>query len=98
MLLQLIETKCNHHVPHPDRKTMADAPSRRRQPGCISCPPKRFFDLVNDVAPGNSDVMQVALRPLRQFAPVTRAVSPNVEGFDEFVENPRTMMIYHRLM
>ena len=51
------------------RKTMAGAPQNEAAPAWLhSCPPKRLFGLVNDVAAGNADIVQVAVGPLRQFA------------------------------
>jgi DNA-binding transcriptional LysR family regulator len=49
---------------------MAGVPlRRRRRPGGCSSPPKRLFGFVDDVAPGQGDIMQVAIGPLAQFAP-----------------------------
>jgi len=41
-----------------------------------SSPPKRLFGLVSDVTPGKADVMQVAIGPLGQFAPLALTLSP----------------------
>jgi hypothetical protein len=63
---------------------MAGVPrKRRRQPGCISCPPKRFLGLKRNVAPRKADIMQIAIGPMGQFATLTLTVTPNVKGFPE---------------
>src|SRR5437016_14484369 len=71
---------------------------RRRRPGCSLSPPKRLFGLESDVAPGKSDVVQVAVAQFGQLAPFMLALPPNVERFAELREKPGTMMIYHRFM
>jgi hypothetical protein len=63
-----------------------------------SSPPKRFFGLAHDIAPGETNVMQVAIGPSDQFAALALTVAPNVEGFAELGQNARIMMIYHRFM
>jgi hypothetical protein len=62
-----------------------------------SGPPKRFFCLVNDLAPGQPDVVQVTLGPAAQFAPLALPVAPGVKHFAELGENA-IMMIYHLIM
>jgi hypothetical protein len=100
MLPEVVETK---RFP----RKLPSIPGKRRPaplirgdtgPGCCSSPPKRFFGLANDIAPGQTDVMQVAIGPLGQFAALPLTVAPNVEGFAELGQNPRVMMIYHRFM
>jgi hypothetical protein len=61
-------------------------------------PPERLFGLANDIAPRKSNVMQVAIGPLGQFAPLTPTLPPDVEGFAELREKPEIMMIYHLMM
>jgi hypothetical protein len=63
-----------------------------------SCPPKRLFDFVSNVAPGNADIVHVAIGPLRQLAALPLPLAPDVKGIAELGQNPGTMMIYHRLM
>jgi hypothetical protein len=63
-----------------------------------SSPPERLFGLVNDVAAGNADIVQVTLAPLSQFLPVPNAFLPRMDGFLDLGPETRTMMIYHRLM
>jgi hypothetical protein len=62
------------------------------------CPPKRLFGLVHNVAPRQSDVMQIAIGPMGQFATLTLALAPHVKGIAELRQKPRFMMIYHRFM
>jgi hypothetical protein len=71
---------------------------KRRQRGCFLSPPKRLLDLLSDVAPGQAHVMQVALGPLGQFAPLVYALAPDVQRLADVSENARAMMIYHRFM
>jgi hypothetical protein len=52
------------------------------------CPPKRLFRLVSDVAPGKSDVVQVALGQLGQLAPLKLSLSPDVERLVKLLEKP----------
>jgi len=61
-------------------------------------PPERLSGLVGDVAPGQADIMQIAVGPLRQFAPGAPAVAPEMEGFAKLRENSRAMMICHRFV
>jgi hypothetical protein len=63
-----------------------------------SSPPKRFLGLVDDVAAGKADIVQIALAPLRQLLPVAQAFPPSVDGFLDLGPETRTMMIYHRLV
>jgi hypothetical protein len=53
---------------------------------------------MNDVAAGNTDIVQVAIRPLGQFPPLAHTLSPDVNGFLNLGPKPGTMMIYHRLV
>jgi hypothetical protein len=78
---------------------MASAP-KRGDAGLAArlCPPKRLFGLVNNITPGKTDIMHVALGPLGQFAALALAVAPHVEGLAELGQNAGTMMIYHRLL
>src|SRR5712664_1402434 len=71
---------------------------RRRRPGCSLSPPKRLFGLESDVAPGKSDVVQVAVAQFGQLAPINLTLPPDAEGFAELREKLGTMMIYHRFM
>src|SRR5438093_579980 len=61
---------------------------RRRRPGCSLSPPKRLFGLESDVAPGKSDVVQVAVAQFGQLAPFMLALPPNVERFAELRDQP----------
>jgi hypothetical protein len=78
---------------------MAGVPlMRRRRPGCSSSPPKWFFGLESDVAPGKSDIVQVPVAQLRQQVPLALTLPPDVNGFAELCQKAGTMMIYHRFM
>src|SRR5439155_2733350 len=71
---------------------------RRRRPGCPLSPPKRLFGLESDVAPGKSDVVQVAVAQFGQLAPLMLTPPPDMDGFAELCPKPGTMMICHRFM
>jgi hypothetical protein len=71
---------------------------RRRRPGGCSSPPKRLFGFVDDVAPGQADIMQVAIGPLGQFPPLALTIPPDVKGLAELRQKPGAMMIYHQYM
>jgi hypothetical protein len=51
-------------------------------------PPKRLFGLASDIAPRQSDVMQVAVIPPRQFKPLAPALGPDMERLTELGEKP----------
>ena len=62
ILLQIIQTKNGHGALQSLEKNWAGAPlQRRRRPGGTSCPPERLLSLMNDVAAGNTDIVQVAI-------------------------------------
>jgi hypothetical protein len=64
------------------RKTLTGAPQNEAAPARLHLsPPKRLFGLVDNVAAGNPDVVQVALAPLRQFLPVPDPFTPGVDRF-----------------
>jgi hypothetical protein len=63
-----------------------------------SGPPERLFDLANDIAPGQADIMKLAVGPARQFAPLQIALTPDMQPFADLGEKARTMTIYHRFM
>src|SRR5262249_55336267 len=46
---------------------------------CYSSPPEGFFDFQSDVGPGQPDIMQVAVSPLRQFAALPNPVAPSLQ-------------------
>src|SRR5205807_473921 len=55
---------------------------RRRRRWRHLCPPERLFGLIDDIAPGLADVVQFAVRPLREFAAGAVALPPDTEGLD----------------
>jgi hypothetical protein len=61
-------------------------------------PPERFFALVQDVAAGHTDIVQIAIRPFRQFPALAHPVAPNMNGFLDLCPKPGTMIIYHWLL
>jgi hypothetical protein len=61
-------------------------------------PPEGFFRLARDIAPGKSDVVQVAVGPLRQFTPRTLALAPDMKRLAKLGEKARMMIICHRFM
>jgi hypothetical protein len=65
--------------------------------GCSS-PPERLFGLANDVAPGQADIVEVAIAPMGQFTALAPPVTPDMEGLAKLGQKSRSMMIYHRLM
>ncbi len=69
-----------------------------RRPGCYSSPPERFLDFQSDIAPGQPDIMQVAVGPLRQFAALPNPVAPSVQGVADLLHKTPTMMICHRIV
>jgi hypothetical protein len=77
---------------------MAGPPKEAAPAWLHSCPPKRLFGFVDDVAPGKSDIVQVTGAQLGQLAPIALTLPPDVEGFAEPGEKPRSMMIYHLMM
>jgi len=64
----------------------------------MSCPPKRFLGFVNNVTPRQSNIVQVAIGPMGQFAALALTIAPDVNGFSELRQKARFMMIYHRFL
>jgi hypothetical protein len=60
-----------------------------------SSPPKWLFGLANDIAPGQTDVVQVAFRPLGEFTALALALPPDVERLAELRQKSPAMMICH---
>ena len=81
----------------PSGKKLAGPPrQRQRRPGCYSSPPEGLLNFQSDVAPGQPDIMQVAVGPLRQFAALPNPVAPNVQGVADLLQKTPAMMICHR--
>src|SRR5688572_6867287 len=81
------------------QKSRGRHPSLEAMPaGRRSSPPERLFGFVDDVAPGQADVVQVAGGQLGQQAPVALALVPDLESLADPGKNAGLMMIYHRLM
>jgi len=53
---------------------------------------------VNNVAPRQSDIVQVAIGPMGQFAALALTIAPDVNGFSELRQKTRLMIIYHRFL
>jgi hypothetical protein len=53
---------------------------------------------VSDIAPGKTDIMQVALGPLGQFTPLAPTIAPDVKGLADLGQNAGIMMIYHLML
>jgi hypothetical protein len=80
-------------------KELAGAPlQRRRRLGCVLSPPEGFFGFVDNVAPGQADVMEIAIGPLGEFTTGAVTLPPGVESLAQLVQNARNMMICHRFM
>jgi hypothetical protein len=74
---------------------MAAAVQLLRRPTWQSWPPERFFDLARDVAPGQPDIVKIALGPLRQFAALTEALAPDVHILAKLAKKAGNMNICH---
>jgi hypothetical protein len=85
MLPEIVETKRFHcELPSiPEKRRPAPLFGGNAGLGCRLSPPEWFLGLTSDVAPGKADVMQVAVRPVGQFAALALTVAPNVNGFAE---------------
>ena len=51
-------------------------------------PPKRLFEFVCDVAPGDADIVQVALGPACEFLAIAITLPPEMKGFRERRHQP----------
>src|SRR5215212_1138938 len=99
MLPQVVEAKRGHgRLPIIRRRRRPASLNRARQPESDLRAPERLFGFMNDVAPGQADVMQLTLGPACEFAPLRLALAPDMEGFPDLGEKARTMTIYHRFM
>jgi hypothetical protein len=66
--------------------------------GCLrSSPPKRLLGLAGDIAPRQSDIVQVPLGPMGQLIALTPAVKPDMKTGAEPGQNARFMIICHIL-
>jgi hypothetical protein len=61
-------------------------------------PARRFLDFQSDITPGQPDIMQVAVGPLRQFAALPNPVAPGVQGIADLLHKAPTMMICYRIV
>jgi hypothetical protein len=102
MLPQIVEAKRTHCRAPADfqiSKNYGRRPPKEATPARLhSSPPKRFFGLVNDIAPGKADVVQVAVGQFGQLAPILLALPPDMERIAELGQKPISMIIYHRFM
>jgi hypothetical protein len=63
-----------------------------------SSPPEGFIGFVRDVAPGQADIVQVALGPMAEFLAGLITLPPSVEGLAQLAQNAPNMMICHQFM
>jgi hypothetical protein len=61
----------------------------------VSSPPERLFGLTDDIAPRQSDIMQVPVGPMGQLISLLPAVDPDMETLAESGQKPRFMIICH---
>ena len=65
-----------------------------------SCPPEGFVNLIDNIAPGPADVVEILLGPLGQFAPRRVSMAPHMEDFAHLAKcsskEAKSMMIYHQ--
>src|ERR1700720_4030380 len=97
MLPEVIEAKRGHGRLPSVPKVDGRCPSLEATPAAAACssPPERLFGLAHDVAPGQPDIVEVAIGPMGQFAALTPPVAPDMEGLGELGQKSRTMMICH---
>jgi hypothetical protein len=100
MLPKVVETKRGHgRLPSVPERGWPASPTRGDAGlGCSLIPPEGFFGLVDDIAPRKPDVVQVAIGPLRQFAPLTHALAPDMQGLAKLGKKAGMMIICHRFM
>jgi hypothetical protein len=53
---------------------------------------------MSDVAPGQADIVQVAIAPLRQFPALPASIAPDLKNFAQLGQKARPMMICHQSM
>jgi hypothetical protein len=53
---------------------------------------------VRDVAPGQADIVQVAIGPMGEFLSGLVTLTPGVQGLAQLAQNARNMMICHHFM
>jgi hypothetical protein len=82
-------------APGLDFEKLAGVPFKATPARRQSSPPEGFLGLTDDVAPGKSDIVQVAVRPATQFATLAPAVTPDVKPFAKSGQKPVLMMFYH---
>jgi hypothetical protein len=63
-----------------------------------SSPPEGFFGFVRDVAPGQADIVQVALGPVAEFLASLITLPPGVKGLAQLAQNALNMIICHRFV
>jgi hypothetical protein len=80
------------------KRPLAGIPSGNAGQAACSSPPERLFGFVNDVAPGQADIVQVALGPMGEFLSGLITLPPGVEGLAQLAQNAPNMMICHHFM
>jgi len=99
MLPKIVEAKRGHgRLPLISKDVLGWRPQEAAPALAALRPPKRLFGFASDIAPRQTDVMQVTLIPPRQFKPLAPALSPDMQRFTELGKKPGFMMIYHRLV
>src|ERR1700733_4055848 len=81
-----------------ERGTAGAPVIRRRRPGGQSGPPEGFLCLGGDVRPGQPDVVEISVAPLRELAAGPVALVPHVEGLADLGNQTWRMMICHRIV
>jgi hypothetical protein len=82
------------------RRKNWSAPLKEAAPTWLlpSSPPEWFFGFVRNVAPGQADIVQVALGPMGEFLSGLITLPPGVEGLAQLAQNAPNMMICHHFM
>jgi hypothetical protein len=78
-------------------KIAAGAPFEKAAPArlLVLSPPERLFGLTDDIAPRQSDIVQVAVGPMGQLISLLPAVDPEMKTLAEPGQKPRFMIICH---
>src|ERR1700754_599839 len=94
ILFEMTEVQFQHR-PLRHRSFTGALVSERRWRDGSSSPPKRLVDLGGDIASRQAKVMQIVLRPPRQFVAGLVALAPDLDHLTEPAPNAGRMMICH---